>query len=281
MRGNQLERINDLYFELSNEDRLKILFILQDHPEKLTVLSKEIEITHQQCIRHLNRLVDNKLVAKKNDGSYLLTSYGEAILEIHPAFRFLSENREYFLTHSLSRIPSKFITRIGELCGSILILNVMEAISEIESMIKTSSEILWVIINKRTGSVRPFVANATERGVEIRSISLTSYISSLDVKREIVEEDELKIVNAESIGKAIVADETEFDIYLWLTEKAVFISFPLVDGTFDYTGFISSDPISVNYCRDLFLYYWDRANIIQQVEIVERHLNYLRKHGLK
>jgi predicted transcriptional regulator len=155
----------------------------------------------------------------------------------------------------------------------------MEAISEIESLIKESNEILWVIINKRTGSVRPFVAKAAERGVEIRSISLTSYIPSLDVRREIIKEDELKIVKAESIGKAIVADETEFDVYLWLTEKGVFISFPLMDGTFDYTGFLSYDPSAINFGRDIFLYYWGKSNIIPNNELVKRHLEYIRKHG--
>ncbi len=32
---------------------------------------------------------------------------------------------------------------------------------------------------------------------------------------------------------------------------AAYISFPLKDGTYDYLGFMSSDPRVVGFCRDL------------------------------
>ncbi|MBN2334376.1 ArsR family transcriptional regulator [Candidatus Bathyarchaeota archaeon] len=270
--------VNDLYFELSNEDRLNILHRLQEAPEKLTALSKAVGVTHQQCMRHLNRLVDTGLVAKNGGGCYELTHYGRAVLRLHRGFAFISRHRDYFTSHTVERLPDEFVSRIGELSSGKPTANVMEAISELESIVKESEERLWVIIDKRTRSVRPLVARAVERGVAIRSISPVSYVHSLDVKRDIVEEDEKVVVEAEADGRAVVADADAFDVYLYLTEKSAFISFPLSDGSFDYTGFASSDPAAVRYCTELFEHIWKEANIIPGAEIVERHLEYMRRH---
>ena len=277
---NQVETVSNLYFELSNEDRLRILQILNDRHEKLTNISKEIEISNQQCMRHLNRLSEVQLIEKKNDGYYKVTQYGEIVLKLHEGYGFLTRRREYFLTHSVSQLPDDFKARIGEFSESVQTTNVMEAISELESIVKESEEYLWVIINKRTRSVRPFVARAVERGVSIKSISPISYVPSVDVKRDIVEEDELAVIKAESVGQAEVVDSDVFDVYLYLSEKSLFISFPLEDGAFDYTGFISSNPTALKFCKDLFLYYWGKTKIIPSAEIVKRHLEYVNRHGV-
>ena len=275
---SQIESVTNLYFELSNEDRLRILYILKEKEEKLTGISKKVGITNQQCMRHLNRLTEVKLIDKNTDGCYRLSLYGESVLKLHEGYGFLSKHRDYFKDHSVSRIPDFFKARIGELSESTKTTNVMEAISELESIVKESEEMLWVIINKRTRSIRAYVARAAERGVNIRSISPTSYIPSIDVKRDIVEKDELAVIKAEEAGQAEVVDSEVFDVYLYLSEKSMFISFPLEDGTFDYTGFVSSDPKALKFCKDLFLHYWKKSEIIQSIEIVKRHLEYVNMH---
>ena len=156
----------------------------------------------------------------------------------------------------------------------------MNSISEFESIIKESEEFLWVIINKRTRSVRPLVSQAVARGINLRSISPTSYIPEIDVKREISEEDELTIIKAEGEGRTEVADTDRFNVYLWVSEKTAFISFPLDDGTFDYTGFLSTDQRAISFCKDLFKYYWERVRVIPRHELVERHLGYCHHYGV-
>jgi predicted transcriptional regulator len=156
----------------------------------------------------------------------------------------------------------------------------MELISENESTIKEAEEYLWVIINKRTRSVRPFVARAIERGVQVRSISVKSYVPSLDVKRDIVEADELIVIKGEESGLVEVADAEDFPVYMYLTEKAMTLAFPQDDGSFDYTGFTSKDPEALKFCKDLFSYYWQETKIIPRNELVQRHLEYLNKHRL-
>jgi predicted transcriptional regulator len=275
-----MEGISDLHFELSNDDRLNILNLVKNMPKKLTEISKEIGITHQQCLRHLNRLVEALLVVKNSGGYYQLTSFGKIVLQLHISFEFIIKHRNYFLTHTFSKLPQRFVSRSGELSKSTRLSDVMELISENESIIQETEEYLWVIINKRTRSVRPFVARAMERGVHVRSISVKSYVPSLDVKREIIEEDELVVIKGEADGQAEVVDAEEFPVYMYLSEKAMTIAFPLEDGSFDYKGFTSRDSSALKFCKDLFIHYWNESDIIPRNEIVQRHLEYLRKHGI-
>jgi predicted transcriptional regulator len=272
---DSLEQVSGLYFELSNPDRLKILRSLKETPRRLTELAEDIGITHQQCVRHLKRLSDIHLVERNGDGLYSLTSFGVLVHKLTPGLVFVSNHSEYFTQHSLSHIPSEFISRIGELSQSTLFSNVMEAISEIESIIKHSEEILYVFINKRTHSIRPSVADAVRRGVQIKSISITSYTPNFDVRREVNRKDEEDIIEAERKKTVMVADQTDFPVYIYLSEKAAFLAFPLHDESFDYTGFHSTDPVAVKYCRDLFDYYWSRTKIIPAPELVDRHTKYV------
>jgi predicted transcriptional regulator len=277
---DSLEEVSGLYFELSNIERLKIMVLLSEKALRLTEIAESIDTTHQQCLRHLKRLSEIQLVDKNTEGMYQLTSYGELVLKLTPSLEFITKHRDYFNTHSLSKIPIDFIYRISELNESIQINNVMEAISEMESIIKNSEKYINVIINKRTHSIRPYVADAMRRDVQVSSISITSYVPTIDVKRDINLKDELDIIEAEKTGAAKVADQVEFPLYLYSTEKSIFIAFPLHDGTFDYTGFYSTKPEAVKYCRDLFDYYWSKTKIIPVLEIVDRHKKYLESFGL-
>ena len=207
-----MERLCDLWFELSNEDRLGILNLLAGRAEKLTGISRALGVSTQQCNRHLTRLVEAGLVAKDAEGLFGLTPFGEVVLRLNPALEYLTGNRDYFMTHTLRELPSEFVARIGELSDSELKPNVMEGISEIEDIIDGAEEHLWAIINKRTRSVRPLVAEAIRRGVRVSSISVRSYVTKLDVKREIDEGDELTVLRAEDEGRAEVADADDFGV---------------------------------------------------------------------
>jgi len=275
-----LENLCPILFELSNDERLGILRILEAGPENFTHISEKLSINSQQCSRHLARLLEADLIGKQPNGAYHLSNYGRVLLTLSQSLGFASANSGYLSSHDLNRIPYEFVSRLGDLTESRLTENVMNSISEFESIIGEAEEYLWVIINKRTRSVRPHIARAVGRGIKLRSISPTSYVPEVDVKREISEEDELTIIRAEGEGRVEVADTEQFDVYLWVSEKEAFISFPMNDGAFDYTGFVSSDRRAINFCRDLFNHYWRHVRIIPRPELVERHLQYCRHYGV-
>ena len=275
-----MERLCALYFELSNEERLKIMQTLNSQPMNFTGISGKLGINSQQCSRHLTRMLEADLIEKNPDGLYHLSTYGRLMLRLTQSIEFASRYRDYFVSHDLSRLPYEFVARIGDLSDCRFTPNVMVSISEFESITEEAEDHLWVIINKRTRSVRPFVARAIERGISLRSISPTSYVPELDVKREISEKDELAIIRAEGEGRAVVSDTDKFDVYMWVSEKTALICFPLNDGSFDYTGFISKNEHAIRFCEGLFNYYWKQVKILSRREVVERHLAYLDHYGV-
>ncbi len=49
-------------------------------------------------------------------------------------------------------------------------------------------------------------------------------------------------------------------VFLYMSEKEIAIlSFPYSDGRFDYLGFASKDERTHRWCKNLFDYYWEKA----------------------
>jgi predicted transcriptional regulator len=196
-----------------------------------------------------------------------------------PAYEFMSRNRDYFTTHSLAKLPDRFVARIGEFNGSRLTPDVMVSIGEFESILREAQERVWVIIDQRTPSVRPLVARAVERGVEIRSLSM--FRDHYNEGRRVLNEvDERIIIEGYRDGKAESGDLEDAIIFLYMSEKAAFIAFPLEDGTFDYLGFSTTDPEAVALCADLFEHCWEGAYIVPKPEFLGRTITYLKSQGL-
>jgi DNA-binding transcriptional ArsR family regulator len=78
--GFGLERLCDVTFELSNEDRLRILQELEGEAMIVTGLSNRLGLTNQEVSRHLSRLGDVGLTTKAPDSQYSLASFGRLML---------------------------------------------------------------------------------------------------------------------------------------------------------------------------------------------------------
>jgi predicted transcriptional regulator len=50
-----------------------------------------------------------------------------------------------------------------------------------------------------------------------------------------------------------------------ITEKEAAVCFRLVGGKVDYAGFFGTDPVFLNWAKDLFLHYWERGNRTYEV----------------
>ena len=114
------EQLCDFYFELSNEDRLRILNLLTKKPMKLTNLAKSLDISNQECSRHLQRLTEADIIDKNTEGNYELTNYGSISLILQENQRFITEYREYFNEHNVLGLPREYLSRIGELSMAVM-----------------------------------------------------------------------------------------------------------------------------------------------------------------
>ena len=78
-------------------------------------------MTVTETFRHLQRLTDAKLIEKKVDGTYTITSLGNLATGFLRGFNFVLKNGGYFLEHDVSSLPYEFVSRLGDY-SSFLIL---------------------------------------------------------------------------------------------------------------------------------------------------------------
>ena len=255
-----MERLCDLLFELSNEDRLRILFELEKENLKLSHISKNLDFTVQETSRNIARLLEAKLVTRTTDGSYEISQYGIQAIRLIPAYQFLATNSDYFYEHSMQHLPQKLVSRIGELNGCKRVTKLMDVFANIEKMFKDAEEYYWYIGEPLGLSSTLILAHdALNRGVKARAIDPAGY----EWPEEIRESVPMEVWN--TIRKHVMDGNLQkkymekFDVTFILNEKEVAIlNFLGPSGDFEYFGFTSTDIEAVEWCKDLFEYYWNR-----------------------
>ncbi|MFW9910665.1 MAG: ArsR family transcriptional regulator, partial [Candidatus Thorarchaeota archaeon] len=70
------EEISKVLFELASNRRASILFELERQNLRMQQIAKSLDMNVTETFRHLQRLSDAKLVEKKVDGRYEVTSLG-------------------------------------------------------------------------------------------------------------------------------------------------------------------------------------------------------------
>ena len=270
-----MERLCDLYFELSNEDRLKILYKLGESNLNMSALARELEMSTQECSRHTSRLSDALLVEKEPEGFYRLTNYGRSILRLVPGQQFIAEHRDYFNAHTLETLPSEFVSRVGELQESSLTPSVVVTFNLIESLFENAKEYVWVMHDRYLMNILPLSADALRRGVKFRTLDTPPKEPDrgIDPARPsyITEADEELFVEAWQDGKIDARNYETIDIFLYVSEREAVIAFPLGNGSFDYLGFYSGDQAMLRYCRDLFDFYYEKGDVPSGDLVYEQH----------
>ena len=258
------ERFHDLMFEVSNEDRVNILRELRKERSTYSDLSRKLDITTQEVSRHLSRLTENGLTTRRTDGLLELTPYGDLVLRQLNAVDFTSRHREYFLSHVLNDLPDRFVSRMGELRGCTLNLDVMVSIHRVQKILQEAEEYVWNLNLPYISSAFPHVRNIFERGLEGRFLhgeELQLPAEMRDERERVFSDDEVRSLKATGLYKERLV---EAGLIIYMSEKEVaLLCFPDSDGRFDYMGFTSADPDALAWCRDVFLHYWDQGKDIK------------------
>ena len=142
------EEFYNLLFEVSNEDRDRILYSLHKQKNRVSDLTRELGLTYPEIRRHIARLQNIDLVQKDVDGYYHLSPYGEVSLTLFYEFDFLSRNRGYFVSHTPMKIPPSFFKQIGELKECKIIESVMEYLRYSENLFNESNEYVYLLVDQ-------------------------------------------------------------------------------------------------------------------------------------
>jgi len=151
-----MAEVFDLYFELSNEDRVSILKTLLMESLNLTGLSNKLGLMNQETSRHLSRLEEAGLVIKNPDGAYSITHFGRLCMLKNEEMDFLFKHRDYFNTHSLEGIPKDLVAKLGILSNGVHIDDTLIALGIAkrifdeaqESLYRLSDQFLMVLIGR-------------------------------------------------------------------------------------------------------------------------------------
>jgi predicted transcriptional regulator len=239
-----MEALCDLLFELSNEERLKILLELEKGPKNLTSIAKNLDSTNQGTSRNIARLIQTSLITRNPDGDYSLTPYGSDSLRLLSSYEFLSRNRQYFLSHDASVLPYQFVNRLGELSVSSFSADfITNRVLEVE-MEKQAEEYVYSMSIQFNVNSPPYIIEKLKHGVKCRSIFPETIVPPPGFRP------------AAGVDRRLLP---KVQVDITLTDKSAMFGLPTLGGKMDGENFVSEDSKFRGWCLDLFNYYWDQG----------------------
>ena len=250
----------DVIFEFSNEERVKMMKSLTTERTSFSGLSRSLGITTQEVSRHFNRLVESGLATRDTEGYPCLTPYGLMMLRQLGDIMFTTLNREYFESHDAAFLPDKFLGRMGELSRVSYTDDIMVAIHNCLRIIQEAEEYILDINLPYISSGFPHIKAAYDRGIKgwfLHGEDLKIPAEMQRMREQNIPPEYMSHVRGEGLLQERLL---EVDVILYMNEKEVgLLSFPSSSGKYDYRGFTSRDPAALEWCRDLFYYYWEQG----------------------
>ncbi len=241
------DRVSDLFFQLSNADRRRIVQELQKENLKLNEVAKRLDITATEAFRQLQRLTDAGFLEKVPDGKYRSTPYAQLILDSSVPLDFISRNREYFMDHDASLMPPEFRARLGELSKTVLMTEPVPNMNKLTEMFKSAEKHIEVMVEQGLELHGQIMRQRLLEGVRVRYLMEEGMLATTrEVLLSVKQLPEMK-----SISKICAI--------IILTDKAVGVGLPRIDGKMDYVGFMGNDPAAIKWASELFENQWEKA----------------------
>jgi predicted transcriptional regulator len=258
-----LERLAELLFILASVDRLTLLSEIKNMKLRSSHLTIKLSATPQETSKHLMRLRDAKLIEKDSDGFLSLTPFGKIVVNLIPSFRFLAQNREYFSSHDISSLPLEFIERLGEMQKGEHTNNVGSVFAHLQQVVQSAEDYIWLMADHRLGN-QEYVTKSgkleTDTMMTWRIILPTgSNINWKEVRRAAG-------IHKGRIEYRLIESSDDIKIGIAMNEKIAGVVFQDTMGKIDFNGgFRSDNPLFHKWCKDLFVYYWNKVGRSVQI----------------
>ena len=243
-----MEYLQELLFELSSSERINLMNMLRNESLKLSTLSKKLRLTNPETLRQLRRLSDVGLVLKEPSGLYMVSPYGVLVLKLLEGVMFLAKNQEFFSSYDTSFIPPEYINRFGELLSSSIGYEPFKVLEKTQQVLKQAEEYAWIISNQNFTLYLPTMKEKLETGLDFRLILPEGSYPS--------ETQALIPSNTPGMHKRTLP---EIHIRLVVTDKYAGFGLPDRENMIDYRAIIGDDPLFYNWCKELFLFYWEKS----------------------
>jgi predicted transcriptional regulator len=239
--------LEKLFFELASESRLSILRELQREDLKMQEIARRLDVTPTEAFRQLERLSAARLVQRQSDGTFALAEYGKLVLQISTSLEFVSKYRDYFSTHDLTRLPSQFVDRLGDLSKAQLGTDIIETLNLASQAFTEAKQYAWGIGEGTIpGNMTGVMNQHIQEGVQIKMLISQGRLPTSANMPPMPKNVELRgLSNLPAVAV--------------LTEKVAGICFYQTGGKVDYAGFFGNNSNFHNWVKDLFLYYWEKG----------------------
>ena len=237
--------ISKVLFELASNRRASILFEVANHDLKMKQVAKSLDMTVTETFRHLQRLSDAKLVEKKVDGSYTITSLGRLATGFLLGFNFILKNSDFFLEHDVDALPYEFVNRLGELSEGETCKEAMSNMNRARRIVVEAEKFLWAMGEQVDSSHIQPTSEKMSKGLEFKFI-MQKNLAKL-----------FKNSHAEILKGSRYVDR--ICVCLLISEKEASVLFRKHNGVMDYVGLFGTDKKFLKWCSDLYKYYWEKA----------------------
>lgn len=255
------------FFELASEQRLAIIFRLNEKSAKISQLAKDLDITMQEAHRNVGRLQDAGLIEKDPEGIFSLTTFGNTITKQIPTFNYLSKHKEYFSEHILGELSIKFIMRLGALDKCEFVKGVVAILERWKDIYREAEEYIYEIVPQVPIDLIEPAVSRVKQGVKY------SYVLPKDVIIPKGRKDLLKklghneLLNKGAIERRMVES---VKVAVILNEKEAAVLFPTQKGETDMNMiFYSIDRVFHEWCLDYFRYRWYGSDIFDESKLKE------------
>lgn len=256
------------FFELASEQRLSIIFRINEKKAKISQLAKDLGITMQEAHRNVNRLQDAGLIEKNPEGVFSLTTFGNTIIKQIPTFNYLSKHKEYFSEHVLGELPIKFIMRLGALDNCEYVKGVVAILERWKDIYRNAEEYIYEIVPQvPIDLIEPAIDRVKSKGVKYSYVLPKNVIIPKGRKDLLKKLGHNELMNKGAIERRMV---DSVQVAVVLNEKYASVMFPTQKGETDMNMiFYSSDPIFHEWCLDYFRYRWYGSDIFDESHLKE------------
>ncbi|MFX0023667.1 MAG: transcriptional regulator FilR1 domain-containing protein [Candidatus Hermodarchaeota archaeon] len=255
-------RINDLFFEFSNEGRFEVFKSLYKEKKRHSQLEKDLNIRGSEISRHLKRLIEKNLVKKSMDNKYTITNIGKLFLEILELFEVSLKYEPFFNTHNIDIFPLNLILQLGNLKSIKISSGTMQNIELWSEMIKNSEKYILAISDQFQDSILP----AVERKINNTSIEIKALVDKNVLKSKGYE----KLKDRHTFYQKINITQNirmlkQIEVSLLVTDKGA-ILFLRKEGKIDYSECLfDENEIFIKWTKDLFKWYWKKGANIESI----------------
>jgi predicted transcriptional regulator len=237
--------ISKVLFELASNRRASILFEIQKRNLKMQQIAKALDMTVTETFRHLQRLTDAKLIDKKVDGSYTITSLGTLATGYLTGFNFILKNADFFLEHDLSCLPYEFVDRLGELSNAEFCIEAVSSFNRVRKILAAAEKQFWTMAEQVDSTTKNPAEEKMVEGIDFK------FIMQKNLAKTWAGSDAKVLVGSRYIERVPVA--------LVISEKEASVVFRTHKGVLDYRGLFGTDEKFLKWCKDLFSHYWEKA----------------------